>query len=172
MWDHLCIACMGLICLVWGLFLVWRHAASFLSVCWPLSPWEGVWLVLWWPELALDIEWGLLFALWLSLPCEGQSLLPSCWDGSPQMHFWAEVWGRCDWNSPTERGASEYSSARAVHQQVSSLVSPFTCCFWPCPQPHLNYGNARSALGSLRCCFHKTTSTDPLKSGPKTTAFM
>lgn len=39
------------------------------------------------PELALDIEWGLLFALWLSLPCEGQSLLPSCWDGSPQIHF-------------------------------------------------------------------------------------
>lgn len=25
-------------------------------------------MVLWWPEPALDIEQGLLFALWLSLP--------------------------------------------------------------------------------------------------------
>ena len=35
----------------------------------------------------MDIEWGLLFALWLSLPCQGQGLLPSCWSGSPQVCF-------------------------------------------------------------------------------------
>ena len=27
---------------------------------------------------ALDIEQGLLFALWLSLPCQWQGLFPSC----------------------------------------------------------------------------------------------
>lgn len=52
-----------------------------------LSPWE-VWLILWWLELALDIECGLL-ALWWSLPCLGQDLLPSCWGRSPQLYFWA-----------------------------------------------------------------------------------
>lgn len=38
-------------------------------------------------ESALDIEQGLLFALLLLLPCQGQDLLPSSWSRSPQTHF-------------------------------------------------------------------------------------
>ena len=36
---------------------------------------------------ALYVEQGLLFALWLSHPCQGQSLFPSCWGRSPQIWF-------------------------------------------------------------------------------------
>ena len=34
-----CVACMGLIFLVWGPFEVWIPVTFFLSVCWPSSPW-------------------------------------------------------------------------------------------------------------------------------------
>ena len=39
MWEHPIIACVGLIFLVWELFLIWMPASSFLSMCQPLSPW-------------------------------------------------------------------------------------------------------------------------------------
>ena len=39
MFKHPYVACMGLIFWGWGIFLVWKPAISFLSVCWPLSPW-------------------------------------------------------------------------------------------------------------------------------------
>jgi len=38
----ICVACMGLICVVWGLFLVLMPVASFLNVCWSLSAWQGM----------------------------------------------------------------------------------------------------------------------------------
>lgn len=38
MWEHPCVACVGLLFLVQGLFLVGMPVASFLSVRWPLSP--------------------------------------------------------------------------------------------------------------------------------------
>ena len=44
-------------------------------------------MALWCPEPALDTEQGLLFALWLSLPCQGQGLFPVCWSRSPQTWF-------------------------------------------------------------------------------------
>ena len=45
MWGCLCVACVGLIYLEWGLFLVWMSVTSFLSMCWSLSPWERMrWL--------------------------------------------------------------------------------------------------------------------------------
>ena len=39
-WQHPIIACVGLIFLVWELFLIWMPASSFLSKCQPLSPWR------------------------------------------------------------------------------------------------------------------------------------
>ena len=39
MWEPPCVACVGLIFLVQGLFIVWMPIAYFLSVCWLLSPW-------------------------------------------------------------------------------------------------------------------------------------
>ena len=45
------------------LLLVWMTATSVLRMCWPLSPWLGLWLVLWGPEPALNVERSLFFAL-------------------------------------------------------------------------------------------------------------
>ena len=53
MWEHFDVACVGLIFLSPGLFLVWMPASSFLTVCCTLSTWWGCGLVLWWQESAL-----------------------------------------------------------------------------------------------------------------------
>ena len=169
MWEHFFVACMGLIFLVQGLFLVWMPASCFLSVCWMLSSWWGVLLVLWWPQPALDVEQGLFFAIWLSQPFQGQGLLPSCWIGSPQIHFWAVVLGRRNWSSPTGRGTTVYSSTGAVLWGLRSVVWPVTCSVGSqttlllalpsaLPQP---WQFQKLALVSLRCCFHEDTSADP-----------
>ena len=50
------------------------HIFSQCSVHYPLD--RG--LVLCFPEPALDIEQGLLFAPWLSQPCWREVLFPSC----------------------------------------------------------------------------------------------
>ena len=158
---------MSIIFLVRGLILVWMPATSFLIIL-VIIPLMGMWLVLWWPKTALDIEQGLLFALWLSQPCLGQDLLLSCWSRNPQICFWAVLWVRLYWSTPTGRGATEYSSTRVVYRRVSSVVWPVTHCggsqstlllasqsalpqLWECRQ---------TALVSLRCCVHKATSTD------------
>ena len=39
MWKGTCVACVGLIFLMGGLFLVWTPATSFLLMFWPLSSW-------------------------------------------------------------------------------------------------------------------------------------
>ena len=38
-------------------------------------------------QAALDVERGVFFALWLSQPCLGQGLLPSCWSRGSQISF-------------------------------------------------------------------------------------
>ena len=52
-----------------------------------IIPLIGGVLVLWLPEPALDVGQGLHFALWLSQPCQGQGLLPSCCSRSSQIQF-------------------------------------------------------------------------------------
>ena len=71
-WQFRWVGCMSLTFLVPGLLLVWMPAKYFLGMCWLLSPWQVVWLVLWWSESALDVEWGLLFSLRLSHLCGGR----------------------------------------------------------------------------------------------------
>lgn len=134
-----------------GLFLVWVAATSFLHVCWLWPPWLGVWLVPWWPEPALGVERGLLFALWLSQPCWGLGLLPSCWRRSPQIGFWAAAWGGQDWSTSAGKGAAKSFSSGAVPRAEHSMVSPVTCCagsesaLWlALPSPRLSCGNAGS----------------------------
>ena len=151
---------MNLIFLVWGLFLIWVTAMSFFSVCWLLSPWLLVWLVLWWPEPAPDIEQGLLFALWLWEPCLVRGLLPSCWSRNPQVHFWAAVWDRWDWSTSTGRGATVCSlqavstgrcTPRCHQPRVCSVGSQSVLL--AVPQPHLKQGNegsqSRCPLGTV-----------------------
>ena len=146
--KHPCVGCMNLIFLVWGLFLIWVPAMSFLSVCWLLSPWLLVSLVLWWPEPTLDIEQGLLFALWLSEPCLVWGLLPSCWSRNPQIHFWAVVWGRWDWSTSAGRGATVCSFTGDVCWEVHSMVSPATCLL--CGLTKYTVGSAPSPTSNMR----------------------
>ena len=61
LWQHPWVECVSLVLLVLRLFLVWVPVTSFLRECWP-SPWQRVWPVLWFPESALDVRQGLLFA--------------------------------------------------------------------------------------------------------------
>lgn len=71
---------------------------------------------------------------------------------------------------------SECFSARAVYQRVCSAVSPVTRCadtrgtplLAPSVGPISTLECQWLALVSLSCCFHKSTSTDPLKSCPGT----
>ena len=73
--------------------LLWRlqdPSSSCCGVCtlmgevgWevvPLSLWSELWLLLLWPEPALDIEASFPLALWLSLPCLWWGLLPGWWN--------------------------------------------------------------------------------------------
>lgn len=59
------------------LFLVWMLVTSSFGVCWSLFPWEGMWWLPWWPELALGVEWGLVSVLCLSQPCWGRVCFPT-----------------------------------------------------------------------------------------------
>lgn len=118
-------------------------------VLWSLSLWYRVWLVLWWLEPALDVEQGFLFSLWLLQPYLGQSQFPSCWNRSSHIQFWVVVWDWQDYSTSAGKGATEYSSAGAVHQEVHSVASPFTHCvgsqsilLLALHQSHLNHGNA------------------------------
>lgn len=73
---------------VWELLLVWMSATTFLSLCWPLSPWLKVGeLMMWWPKPPLHIKRVLPFSLWLLLSCQGQGLLLSCWDRGSHICF-------------------------------------------------------------------------------------
>ena len=37
----------------------------------------------------VDTEWGIPFALWLSMPCQELGVLPSCWSRGPWFSFLA-----------------------------------------------------------------------------------
>ena len=82
-------------------------------------------------------------------------------------------------SKPAQTGMGEEPecfSARAVHQRVCSAVSPVTRCAntqgTPLLAPSVGLISTlecqRLALVSLSCCFHKSTSMDPLKSCPGT----
>ena len=100
----------------------------------------NIWLVWWWQKPTLDIEQGLLFALWLSQSCWGQGLQHSCCCISRSIsELWCEI-GR----TRVVGGATEYTSSfRTVHQRVHSMEPPLTCDMGSqSAQFHLNCGNA------------------------------
>ena len=105
-----------------------------------------MWLV-WGPETALNVEWGLLFALWVLLPCQRPVCFLAVGVGAPrsisELCFWAVVGSRWDWSAPTGRGAIEWSSTGAVHLWVCSVVLLVTCfvgshCCWHHARPRFN----------------------------------
>ena len=137
-------------------------------------------LVLWWPGL----HWMLSEASSLLCGCHSPVGTRDCSlvvgveapRSVSELCFWAMVWGEQDWSTAIGRAAPEYSSARAVHWVVCYAVSPVTChaglqstvlLALPLTQPQL-WECQQLALIFLRHFFHKATSTDPLKSGPRT----
>ena len=119
-----------------------------------------MWLVFWWPVPALDIEQGLLFAIWLSLPVMGQvcSLVVGveAFRSISEPWFWAAVWGRWICNAPPGRGAAEYSSARLLTSDgallcyLTRILQAYEVHHgWHCPWPRLIFGNAGNELWYL-----------------------
>lgn len=130
--------------------LIWMPATSFLSVSWLFTP-----LVLWWPDLALNVECVFLWALWLSLSSQRQGFLPSCWSISPQicLNCISELWCKVGENgsSLTGWGANGYFFTRdftsecALFCYLSATLQTHKRYFcWHSPQHHLNHGNAGS----------------------------
>ena len=112
--------------------------------------------MLWVLELALDIKWGLLFVLWLSLPCQGPGVFPSCWSRSLQIclflrcisELWCEVDDRIGVLPLGEEPLSiplpeVFTSECALLYHLSPIVWAHKVHYcWHCPQPHFNLGNA------------------------------
>ena len=44
--EPFCVDSVCPVSLVWDLILIWMPVTSLFRVCWPLSPWKGLWLVL------------------------------------------------------------------------------------------------------------------------------
>ena len=175
MWDHLCIACMGLICLVWGLFLVWRHAASFLSVCWPLSPWQEMWLVFSYQSLH-GCWMGLSFLLWLSYTCRGKvcSLVVGMETPRSISELQCEVDGIGALplgEEPPSIPPLERSTGACALLYCLAPTMGFTkyTAVGTALGPASTIGMLEISPGDLRWCFHKATSADPPKLGIRTT---
>ena len=135
-----------------------------------------MWLV-WWSEPALVIEWVLCPGIASALSGPGSA--PSLLQWKPPDLFLgclSELQCQADGNRALPLGEEPGSfSARAVHQWVCSVVILATPCadaqsaalLAPSVGPSSTLECQQLALGSLSC-FHKSTSTDPLKSCPGT----
>ena len=135
-----------------------------------------MWLV-WWSEPALVIEWVLCPGIASAL--SGPGSVPSLLQWKPPDLFLgclSELQCQADGNRALPLGEEPGSfSARAVHQWVCSVVILATPCadaqsaalLAPSVDPSSTLECQQLALGSLSC-FHKSTSTDPLKSCPGT----
>lgn len=76
MWEHPYADCTCPVSLAGGLDLMWVPIASFLRVCWHLSLWWEVWLLMEELEPAHGMRWDFS-GHWMSPPCQGWDLLPS-----------------------------------------------------------------------------------------------
>ena len=84
-----------------------------------------------------------------------------------------------DWSAPTVRGATEYSSTGAAHQEVCSVVLPVIRCvgsqsmlFWTLPSAPPQLWNAGLGVPQALCSQshqRRFVVTDPLKSRIRTT---
>ena len=172
-WQHPCVASVSLIFLVLWLFLVWMPALCFLSVCWPLSPWEWVWLVVWWPEPVLDVEWGLLFVCGCHNPLRGRVCSPVVGVEAPRSV--SELWYKVGGTGVLLLGEETLSIPL---QELSTGKCTLWCrlspivyahkvhCCWHCPWPCLGLANTGSHLRSpsgtlltnpaVQICWHKS----------------
>ena len=75
-WEYPYVDSMCLVSVVWSLDSIWTPVTSFLArICWPLSLWERVWLVLEELNPAQDVRWDFS-AQRLLQPCQGYGSTP------------------------------------------------------------------------------------------------
>ena len=119
----------------------------------PLSPWSGLWLLLFCPEPPLDIQGSFPLALWLSLPCQGWGLLPGWWRRAPRsvslLWFWSvvkagSIWGHLG-EKPLRIAPLGLFTLGCAHALCESHVTP---C-WHCSWPPFNHGHAGTLLWCL-----------------------
>ena len=135
---------------VLGLVLVW----TLSPVCWHLSPWYRVWLVLGDLKSVQDVRWGFLFALWLLLPYRGRVC--------PSVVFVFEVLSvRCDMpplplsvSSALNKVVVEACEAHEITEALCDAY-PFLCCVHLRSSTRLWLGVGTLWLYELRwLCFH------------------
>ena len=137
--------------------------------------------MLWWPKATLDVEWGLLFALWLSQPSQWQGLLPSYCSRSPQIRFWAVVWGSRGWSMPRERSPWVFllrssppgSAFCAVTRHPSYGLTKYTVVGTALsPTSTVRMQAVSPGVPQALCSQshqHRSAGNDPLKWGSRTT---
>lgn len=91
-------------------------------------PLFGAFLAFWCPEPVLDAGQGLLFAVWLSLPCRGQDLLPSCWIEALRVRFYQALLPLSACPAPKE-------VTDCYHKGVPHGPAYHVCsCLWCCSE--------------------------------------
>ena len=138
--------------------------------------------MLWWPEPALDIERGHLFALWLSWPYQRWGLLLSCWSRGPPICFLASYlqWEVKEIGVLSLGGKPLSTSPLELFTYGYALLCHLLPVVWTlrlhCCSTALGFMLTVSmlviVLVSLRCCFHQSSRADPLKSGPRIAVIM
>lgn len=75
--EHPCVGCVSTLFLLEGYFCY--DTNHIFRICWPFSPWWGVWFLFSYLGPALDAAEGFLFGPWLLQPCWYWGCLSSCW---------------------------------------------------------------------------------------------
>ena len=106
-----------------------------LSLCCPLSPWYGMWLVLEEQESVCAVRQDFLSAHWPSLPCQGQGLLPRS-----TSKLQCEVGRMGRFLLVTKPLSTPLQEVSAQKYALCCHLSPSVCthkihCCWHCAQP-------------------------------------
>ena len=116
-------------------------------------------LAFWCPEPVLDAGQGLLFAVWLSLPCQGQDLLPSCWVEALRVRIYWALLPLSACPSPEEVTAVQGSPPRTCTSRAQLSLAllrsrpssrAFLCCVHPGPSARL-WGGSGWGLEPRHC---------------------
>lgn len=147
MWQHPCVDCVNPVVLAHGHFKV--PATSF-GVWWLVFPCLGCCWHSGCPEPVLDAGQGSLFAVWLSLPCRGCDLLPSCWIEALRVRFYQALLPLSACPAPEEvigyARSPMWTCTSRVQLSLALAQRPPSSCAFRCvhPTPVLGCGGDRA----------------------------
>ena len=144
--------------LTWGLFIVWIPSTAFLSVCWLLFSWQGVWLILQWLQLHCVLNRASSLLCGCHIPVRGGVCSPVVGVEAPR--FGSKLQYEVGGNGVLLLGEELLSIPL---QELSTRKCTLWCCLslvvWAhkvhCPWPRLSCGN-------LPGCPSGTVPTKPL----------